>query len=181
MRRIAVVGSVYRYLSHVQHITDRFLVGYPLGGAWHRPDMKIVSLYVDQKPRDDQSQERGKEFGFQVYPTIAEALRCGGDTLAVDGVMSIVEHGEYPRNEKGQILYPRYEFFNQIADVFEKDNRSVPVYNDKHLSWSFEKAQSMVDAVQTIALPAARRFVTARNVATAGSGASAWGVTSKRR
>ncbi len=37
--------------------------------------MKVVSLYVDQKPEGDQSEERAKEFGFQVYPTIAEALR----------------------------------------------------------------------------------------------------------
>jgi hypothetical protein len=153
MKRIAVIGSIYKYLSHVQHIADRFLVGYPLRGAWHRPDMKIVSLYIDQKPAGDQSQERAKEFGFQVYPTIAEALRCGGQSLAVDGVMSIVEHGDYPRNEKGQILYPRYEFFKQCTDVFEKDGRAVPVYNDKHLSWSFEKAKSMVDASKRLKFP----------------------------
>ncbi len=30
--------------------------------------MKVVSLYVDQKPEGDQSAERAKEFGFQVYP-----------------------------------------------------------------------------------------------------------------
>ena len=65
MKRIAVIGSIYRYLSHVQHIADRFLVGYPVRGTWHRPDMKIVSLYVDQKPEGDQSEERAKEFGFQ--------------------------------------------------------------------------------------------------------------------
>jgi hypothetical protein len=153
MKRIAVVGSIYRYLSHVQHIADRFLVGYPLGGAWRRPDMKIVSLYIHQKPNGDQSQERANEFGFQVYPTIAEALRCGGDKLAVDGVMSIVEHGEYPRNEKGQVLYPRYEFFKEIVDVFEKDNYSVPVYNDKHLSWSFEHAKWMVDEARRLRFP----------------------------
>ncbi len=145
MKRIAVIGTIYRYLSHVQHIADRFLVGYPHQGEWHRPDMKIVSLYIDQKPAGDQSQERAKEFGFSVYPTIAEALRCGGDNLAVDAVLIIAEHGEYPRNDKGQVLYPRYEFFKQCTDVFEKDGRAVPVYNDKHLSWSFEKAKWMVD------------------------------------
>ena len=63
----------------------------------------------------------------------------------MDAVLIIAEHGEYPRNEKGQVLYPRYEFFKQCADVFEKDGRAVPVYNDKHLSWSFEKAKWMVD------------------------------------
>lgn len=153
MKRIAVIGSIYRYLSHVQHIADRFLVGYPVNGTWHRPDMKIVSLYVDQKPEGDQSEARAKEFGFTVYPTIAEALRCGGDKLAVDAVLLIAEHGNYPRNEKGQVLYPRYEFFQQCVDVFEKDGRTVPVYNDKHLSWSFEKAKWMVDAGKRLKFP----------------------------
>ena len=153
MKHIAVITTVYRYLSHAQHMADRFLVGYPHNGEWHRPDMKVVSLYVDQKPPDDQSAQRGQEFGFRVYPTIAEALRCGGDRLAVDAVLIIGEHGDYPRNEKGQILYPRYEFFKQCVEVFEKDVRAVPVYNDKHLSYSFEKAKWMVEASKRLKFP----------------------------
>src|SRR5437867_5756772 len=152
-RRIAVVTTIYQYLSHAQHIADRFLVGYPRAGQWHRPDMKIVSLYVDQKPDGDQSAERAKEFGFTVYPTIAETLRCGGDKLAVDAVLIIGEHGNYPKNEKGQILYPRYEFFKQCVEVFEKDGRVVPVYNDKHLSYSFERAKWMVDTGHRMKFP----------------------------
>jgi len=152
-RRIAIVTTIYRYLSHAQHIGDRFLIGYPHEGQWHRPDMKIVSLYVDQKPEGDQSAERAREFGFTVYPTIAEALRVGGDKLAVDAVLIIGEHGNYPKNEKGQILYPRYEFFKQCVEVFEKDGRAVPVYNDKHLSYSFEKAQWMVDSSRRLKFP----------------------------
>ena len=54
-KRIAVVTTIYRYLSHAQHMADRFLVGYPIDGRWHKPDMKVVSLYVDQKPEGDQS------------------------------------------------------------------------------------------------------------------------------
>lgn len=153
MKRIAVVTTVYRYLSHAQHITDRFLVGYPHNGQWHRPDMKVVSLYVDQKPEGDLSEDRAKEFGFKVYPTIAETLRCGGEKLAADAVLIIGEHGSYSRNELGQILYPRYEFFKQCVDVFEKDGRTVPVYNDKHLSYSFEKAKWMVDASKRLGFP----------------------------
>jgi hypothetical protein len=110
-KRIAIVCTIYRYLSHAQHMGDRFLIGYPLNGEWHKPNMKVVSLYVDQKPDGDLSEARAKEFGFTVYPTIAETLRCGGKKLAVDAVLTIGEHGNYPRNEKGQILYPRYEFF----------------------------------------------------------------------
>ena len=152
-KRIAVVTTIYKYLSHAQHMADRFLIGYPIEGKWHKPGMKIVSLYVDQKPEGDQSAERAREFGFNVYPTIAEALRCGGKKLAVDAVLIIGEHGEYPRNEKGQILYPRFEFFQQCAKVFEQDGRSVPVYNDKHLSYSFEKAKTMVDTSKRMRFP----------------------------
>ena len=145
MKRIAVVTTIYRYLSHAQHFADRFLVGYPKEGRWHRPDMKVVSLFVDQKPEGDQSLDRAREFGFSVYPTITEALRCGGDELAVDAVLSIGEHGDYPHNEKNQVLYPRYEFFKECVKVFEEDGRAVPIFNDKHLSYSFEKAKEMVD------------------------------------
>ncbi|MEX0979298.1 MAG: hypothetical protein WDZ48_10620, partial [Pirellulales bacterium] len=126
-KRVAIVATIWTYLSHAQHMGDRFLVGYPWDGRWHKPPLEVVSLYVDQKPEGDQSEQRAREFGFRVYPTIAEALRCGSDRLAVDAVVVIGEHGDYPRNEKGQILYPRYEFFEQIVKVFDEDGRSVPV------------------------------------------------------
>lgn len=153
MKRIAIITTVWKYLSHAQHIGDRFLIGYPWQGLWHHPDMKVLSLFVDQKPEGDQSEARAREFGFRVYPTIAETLRCGGDKLAVDAVLIIGEHGDYPHNEKGQILYPRYEFFKQCVDVFEKDGRAVPVYNDKHLSYSYEKAKWMVEQSHRLKFP----------------------------
>lgn len=151
--RVAIITTIYRYLSHAQHMGDRFLIGYPLHGKWHKGDMKVVSLYVHQKPDGDQSQERAKEFGFSVYPSIAETLRCGGDKLAVDAVLIIAEHGNYPKNDLGQVLYPRYEFFKECVDVFQKDGRAVPVYNDKHLSYSFEKARWMVDQSKKLGFP----------------------------
>src|SRR5882672_6562503 len=152
-RRIAVVTTIYRYLSHAQHMADRFLIGYPYAGQCHRPDMKVVSLYVDQKPEGDQSAERAKEFGFTVYPTIAEALRCGGGKLAVDAVLQIGEHGNYPVNAIGQKQYPRYELFSQIVKVFKEDGRTTPVFNDKHLSWKFEWAKEMVDTARAMNFP----------------------------
>lgn len=140
-----MITTIYRYLSHAQHFADRFLVGYPKEGRWHRPNMRVVSLYVDQKPEGEQSEDRAREFGFAVYPTIAEALRCGGDKIDVDAVLLIGEHGDYPQNELSQVLYPRYDFFKECVSVFEEDGRAVPIFNDKHLSYSFEKAKEMVD------------------------------------
>jgi hypothetical protein len=152
-KRLAIITTVWRYLSHAQHMGDRFLVGYPWRGKWHRPAVDVVALYVDQKPKDDQSTERARDFGFKIYPTIPEALRCGGKELAVDGVLIIGEHGDYPRNQKGQILYPRYEFFRQTTRVFEQDGRAVPVFNDKHLSFSFAKAKEMVETSKRLKFP----------------------------
>jgi hypothetical protein len=103
-----------------------------------------VAAYVDQQPKDDLSRDRAKEFGFKIYPTIAEALRAGGDRLAVDAVLVIGEHGKYPKSEVGQVKYPRYEFFKQVTDVFAKDGRTTPVFSDKHLSWNFDWAKEMV-------------------------------------
>ena len=70
-KRIAVIATIYRYLSHAQHFADRFFVGYPYGGKWNRPDCQLVSIYVDRKPEGDQSEDRAREFGGKVYPTIA--------------------------------------------------------------------------------------------------------------
>jgi hypothetical protein len=153
MLRLAIVTTIYRYLSHAQHMGDRFLVGYLRAGRWHRPDAKVVSLFVDHRPEGDQSEARAREFGFTVYPTVAAALRCGGDKLAVDGVLLIGEHGDYPVNDLGQVLYPRYELFKECVRVFEEDGRAVPLFNDKHLSYSFAKAKEMVDDAHRLGFP----------------------------
>ena len=85
-----------------------------------------------------------------MYPSIAEALCAGGNKLAVDAVLIVAEHGEYPSNDKGQKLYPRYEFFEECLKVFKDSGRAVPVYNDKHLSYSFQKAHDMVAASKSL-------------------------------
>jgi hypothetical protein len=152
-KKLAVVTNIWTYRSHAWHMAERFLHGYPVEGKWHHPPVEVVSAYVDQTPDSDLSRDRAKEFGFKIYPTIAEALRCGGDKLAVDAVLLIGEHGKYPRNEFNQIQYPRYEFFKKIVEVFEKDGRTTPVFNDKHLSWKWEWAKEMVDTSRKMKFP----------------------------
>jgi hypothetical protein len=144
-KRMAIITTEWRYKSHAWHMGERFLVGYPVRGGWHRPPLDVVAAYVDQRPESDLSRTRSEEFRFPVYPTIAETLRCGGDKLAVDAVLIIGEHGNYPKSQYEQTKYPRYEFFKQVTDVFRADARSVPVFNDKHLSWNWEWAKEMVE------------------------------------
>ena len=152
-KRIAIITTVWHYQSHAQHMGDRFLVGYPTEGRWHMPDMEVASLFVHQQSSRDQSADRSREFGFEIYRSISETLRLGGKEIAVDGVLLIGEHGKYPRNELGQILYPRYDFFQEIENVFREDKKSVPVFNDKHLSYDFTKAKKMVAASRELNFP----------------------------
>jgi hypothetical protein len=152
-KKLAVVTTEWRERSHAWHMAERFLGGYPIKGKWHRPPIDVVSAYVDQFPKNDLSRDRAKESGFTIYKTVAEALRNGSDKLAVDAVLIIGEHGNYPDNEFGQKKYPRYEFFKQCVEVFQKDGKVVPIFNDKHLSWKWEWAKEMVDLSRTMKFP----------------------------
>jgi hypothetical protein len=144
--KLAAVVTTYFKYSHAQHIVDRFLDGYGWNGAHHYPPMDLVSLYVDQVGQNDLSRERARRHpAMKTCSSIAEALTLGGSKLAVDGVVLVAEHGNYPRNEKGQTQYPRHEFFEEIVNVFRATGRSVPVFNDKHLSWNWEWARQMFD------------------------------------
>lgn len=165
--RIAAVTTIYHKYSHSQHIVDRFLEGYGWEGRHHRPEMDVVSLYVEQVRDGDLSRDRARYHPqMKIYPTIAEALTQGGSSLAVDGVLLIGEHGDYPVNEKGQTLYPRYQYFQQIVDVYRQSGRTAPVFNDKHLSWNWEWAKEMVETSRELgfgfmagsSLPVARRL-----------------------
>ncbi len=144
-RPLAVVTTVYRPLSHAYHIAGRFIHGFTRDGGLHVPGFYVHSMYVDQTPENDLSREVGREFDFRVTRSIPEALTDASGRLAVDGILLIGEHGNYPRNDKGQILYPRYEFLEQIVGVFRQTGQAVPVFNDKHLSYSGARARKMAD------------------------------------
>jgi len=94
-----------------------------------------------------------EEHGIPRYGSISAALCLGGKELAVDGVLIIGEHGDYAWNEKGQHLYPRRYFFEQVCGVFATSGRSVPVFSDKHLSWSWEQAKWMYDRARALKVP----------------------------
>jgi hypothetical protein len=101
----------------------------------------------------DLSRARAQQFGFRLCSNIPEALRCGGDRIAVDAVLAIVEQDDYPINDQGQILLPSYDFFQQCAQVFEDEKRGVPYFNHKQLSYSFEQAQTMVKTANRLGFP----------------------------
>lgn len=140
--RVATINSIYRLRSHAYHIAGRFIHGYTINGLHHQPPFQLVRMFNHQQPPDDLGPEVCKQHGIELCDSVAQAL--GGGKLDVDAVLLIVEHGDYPQNELGQIEYPRFEMFQEIVKVFRASGRSVPVFVDKHLSYDHRKAANMV-------------------------------------
>src|SRR5262249_28210894 len=127
-KKIAAVVSTYFVRSHADDLVTRFLEGYWINDKFYPPPCDVVSMYMDQTHPADVGRRLAAAYDVRIVPSIADALTLGTGKLAVDGVLQICEHGEYPFNDKQQQLYPRFEFFEQVVDVFRKSGRSVPVY-----------------------------------------------------
>jgi len=154
--KVAALATVYYYLSHAYHIVGRFIDGFPVhdGHGLHKPPFDIASLFIEQTPvRTDLGREKANQHKVRLSPTIADALTLGTDKLAVDAVLLIAEHGDYPYNDKFQKLYPRGRFFREVLDVFKASGRVVPVFIDKHLSYSRAEARAMVEQANALKVP----------------------------
>lgn len=151
-KKVAAVVTVYRKNSHADVLVGKILEGWQQDGG-PGPALELVSLYVDQFPDEDLSVKLAEKHGFRMCKTIREAITLGGNEVAVDGVLSIGEHGEYPWNEFGQHLYPRKRFFQEITDTFANCNRVVPVFNDKHPGPEWKDAQWMYQRAKELQVP----------------------------
>jgi hypothetical protein len=149
---VTAITTVYRKWSHADVIIGKILEGFEYDGR-NKPGLKLVSLYVDQFPEKEWSRDLAARHGFRLSATIPDALTLGTDKLAVEGVLIVGEHGNYPTSEKGQILYPRRKFFEEVSREFRKRDRSVPVFNDKHLAASWADAKWMYDEARKLSIP----------------------------
>jgi len=152
-RRIAAILTEYRPTSHADVIVGKYLEGFNQDDRPPYPRSKIVSMFTEQVPTTDMSRERAKKYNVPLFRTVADALTLAGERLMVDGVLLIGEHGDYPTNDKAQKLYPRFEMFLKIVDVFRQTKRALPVFNDKHLSWNWRQAKRMVEISREIGFP----------------------------
>jgi len=151
-KKVTAIITEYRKNSHADVIVGKILEGFNQDGK-EGPNLKLVSMYVDQFPDRDMSKDLAKKHNVTIYDSIEGAITLGGKTVAVDGVLSIGEHGKYDDNDKGQKLYPRRRFFEGIANTFAKYKKSVPVFNDKHLAATWEDAKWMYDKSRELFVP----------------------------
>jgi hypothetical protein len=174
-KRIAALCTAYFPYSHADVIVTRWLDPHPHDAVvGFRPRSHIASLYVMQFPEGDipidfrvRPAERDEKFdpgcdisrlvaktyGVPMFNSIREALTLGGDTLAVDAVQLIGEHGTFPLTAHGQIAYPRKAMWDEVVSVFRESGRVVPVFFDKHLATDMDDARAIVDTARTMGIP----------------------------
>ena len=150
---VAFLFTEYRRNAHADVIGTRLLEGYEYYGKRTAPRIEIVSMHAEQFPKNDMARAMAAKNKIPIYDTIRQALTRGGNTLAVEGVVIVGEHCDYPRNEKGQHMYPRYDLFKSVVEVFESSGRAVPVFCDKHLSYDWTKAKWMYDQSRRLKFP----------------------------
>ncbi|MDA1212987.1 MAG: hypothetical protein O2955_10735 [Planctomycetota bacterium] len=151
-KRVAAVITTYAKGLHADVLIGKILEGWEHDGGVG-PALELSSMYVDQFTEKDLARGMSKKYGVPIFDTIEQALTLGGDGLAVDGVISVGEHGSYPWNEKEQHLYPRRRFFEEITNTFVKYDRVVPVFSDKHLGPQWDDAKWMYDRAGELNVP----------------------------
>jgi hypothetical protein len=152
-KKIAAIVTEYFEHSHADVMVGKFLNGIPADDGMHAPRIEIASMYLDQVNARDIGMQAARDHSVPVFPSVLRALTLGGDKLAVDGVLIIGEHGEYATNEKGQVLYPRKHLFEQVCGTLAGEGAHLPVFSDKHLSYSWQDALWMYRRAKELGLP----------------------------
>ncbi|HTH52619.1 MAG TPA: hypothetical protein VL495_01630 [Edaphobacter sp.] len=152
--RIACLVSYWGLpTSHADWIVNKLIDGYWWKGAHTPSQVDVVSVYINQFDTSLLGQKVCKAKNIPIFKTVGEAVTLGGKELAVDGVVIVCEHGNYPTDLKGHWLLPRWWIYQQVIKVFEESKRSVPIFNDKHLSYSWDDAKWMFDKSRELNFP----------------------------
>jgi hypothetical protein len=133
----AVITAYYRN-SHADVFIGNMLRGYHWDGKHHESQLEIAAIHLEQAPANDIGKAEAAKHGIPMKPAVRDAIVPG-----IQGVALIGEHGDYPMNEKGQKLYPRYELMEQIVKAYRETGRALPMFVDKHFSTEWKKAQQM--------------------------------------
>lgn len=150
---VAGVCTCFRNAGHADVIYSKITEGWEQNGG-PGPSLKLVSLFIDQPDPKDPSHAMVAKHNIRVCETIDEALTHGTNELKVSGVLIVGEHGNYPKTpDTQQVMYPRREFFDAVVKTFRRVGKTVPVFNDKHLSYNWANAKHMYDTAREMKFP----------------------------
>ena len=105
--------------SHADWIVTKLLDGYWWQGAHMPSRVEVVSVYIHQFDTSLLGQKVCQSKKIPIFSTVGDAVTLGGKELAVDGVVIVGEHGDYPTNLKGQWLLPRWWMYHEVMRVFD--------------------------------------------------------------
>jgi hypothetical protein len=145
--RISGVTTEYRHNSHADVLLSRLLQTDTLDGKGQRSPLKLTTLYTDQVPKTDTSRQLAAAHGFVIKPSVGEAV------AGADGVMLVAEHGNYPKSDTGQTVYPKRRLFAEVVKEFDHAGRVVPVFIDKHLADNWSDAKWVYDTAKAKNIP----------------------------
>jgi sugar lactone lactonase YvrE len=151
--KVAGIATSYFHNSHADMIIGRLIQTDTLDDKGRRPPIELASLFTDQVPDTDIGRTLAARRGVPVCNTVGDALLLGSGRLAVDGVLLVAEHGDYPRSETGQTVYPKRRLFGEVLDAFDRGGRVVPVFVDKHLADNWDDARWIYDEARRRKIP----------------------------
>ena len=122
--KIAAVISTFYRASHADVILTKLVRGIPTDEGLLSPRVEIASIYMDQISERDVGLRLAREHGIPVFQSIPQALCLGGKDLAVDGVISIGEHGFRPDYGSGP-----YMLLMTAAVSLARRDLSDPLYS----------------------------------------------------
>ncbi len=148
--KLAVLASVFYTHSHADVIVSRWIEPRPHDHekGWSKPPHEIVSIYLDQCPPTDIGLGIVGAAGIPVYPTMRDALTHGTDSIAVDGIIVIVEHGDFPQTVDAQKAYPKARFFEQLCLTMESCGKGLPLFFDKHFGLNGAEAAYWINRLK---------------------------------
>lgn len=151
--KVAALATTYHHNSHADVLLTRLARTDTLDGRGARLPMSMASLFSEQSPKDDMAPAIAAEAGIKRHGSISSALNLGGNRLAVDGVLMIAEHGNYPESDTGQFVFPKRRWFAEIAREMERSGKVAPVFLDKHLADNFNDARWIRDEAKRLKIP----------------------------
>ena len=154
-KKVALLATEVRRHSHAQHFIDRLLEGYGWHGEHYFPQLKLVSLYVDQFPENDLARDRAAPRSPHLWKHCRgthpgnESTRCRrGDhhcrTWAI------------PHQRQGTKTIPSLSFLQGDGGGVRESGRAYSVFNDKHYSTRWEECVEMVEDSHRLASPPGR-------------------------
>jgi sugar lactone lactonase YvrE len=151
--KVAGLTTEYRHNSHADMFFTRLLKTDRMNGTGVSPPLRLASIHTDQIPKNDTSRRFASEHKVRISKTIGDALTLGTGKLAVDGVLLVAEHGDYPESDTGQFQFPKRRMFGEVAETFRRTGKVVPVFHDKHIADTWQDAKWIYDKAREMKIP----------------------------